>query len=216
MLPSCHHKLYQPVISILAYLLLCLSFFVDASNDPVGPQFPSYNTIIGIWACIICCRTKGAEDSLETALTDVSTFVSVGATSLVFDVVFSGVWGPGLLRGDNNAGGTRLTFIVFTIAMAVKAMLLLACATRIVLQNRSASARSEEVRGANGSLSESRFVDVEAPIEMEGGFHVAIPSRKNDATQSLSPQPPSFSPGLPGLISPGPTALSSQRIIETP
>ena len=192
---------------ILAYLLLCLSLFIDVSHDPTGPQFPSYNTVIGIWACIMYCRTEGKDDSSdETALTNRCTFVSVGATSLVFDVVFSSMWGSTLLRGNNNGSG-RITLIVFIIAMVVKAMLLLACFTRIVLQNRSA--RSREVREP-GSLSESRFVDVEAPFE-DG----LSSTRKNDAT--LSPlQPPPFSPGLPGLISPAPTNLSSRRIIETP
>ena len=189
---------------ILAHLLLCLSLFIDASHDPIGPQFPSYNTVVGIWACIICVSCGKDDPSGETALTNVSTFVSVGLTSLVFDVIFCGMWGPALLREYSNGGG-RVTFKAFIVAMVVKAMLLLACATRIVQQNTSA--KSREVREADGSLSESRFVDVEAP------FEDGLSSRKN-ATLS-PPQPAPFSPGLPGLISPAPTVLSS-RIIETP
>ena len=200
--PTCS-QLYQVTTKILAYLLLCLSLFIDASHDPTGPQFPSsYNTIIGIWACIISCGATGKDGSSdETALTNVSTFVSVGATSLVFDIVFCSMWGSSLFREYNG----RITLILFIVAMVVKAMLLSAYIARIVFLNRSV--RSREVREP-GSLSENRFVDVEAPFD-DG---LSSPIKNADETLSPLQQPPPFSPGLPGLISPAPT----NRRIETP
>ena len=198
-MPSC--KLQQ-VARILAGLLLCLSFLVDTSHDPFGAKFPTYTTIIAIWACISSCgRTdKGTTMCSDTILTDMGTFVSVGAASLVFDVIFCSVWGPSLLHDSS----TRLSFIVFAIQMAVKSLLLI-CAMRIMFIVR----RSEEEKEVEpGSLSESCFADVEASISMEDG------RKRREEDFSATPPPPPFSPGLPGLVSPAP--ILSRRNMETP
>lgn len=198
-MPSC--KLQQ-VARILAYLLLCLSFLVDTSHDPLGAKFPTYTTIIAIWACISSCgRTdKSTTTCSDTILTDMGTFLSVGAASLVFDVIFCSVWGASLLHDSS----TRLSFIVFTIQMAVKSLLLI-CAVRITCIVRRAE---EEKEAEPGSLSESCFADVEASISMEDG------RKRSEEGFSATPPPPPFSPGLPGLVSPAP--ILSKRNMETP
>lgn len=175
-IPSLQSNLLHSAFAIMACAVL-----TDISNIR---SFPSYNMCVGLVAAY--CGSYSAKTAAKTK-SQTSTFILLATLSLLFDVIFCGLWGGQIFAGYSSS--VKFSLIMFIITMFVKALGIYFGAS-IVTHDSLGSSNTTNVSScvggvpydpADGGIGSERAVEMTSP----GSISLQIDDDDNDDDENI-------------------------------
>eukprot|EP00970_Alexandrium_tamarense_P010607 scaffold2178_cov171-Alexandrium_tamarense.AAC.3 len=146
--------------------------------------FPSYNIVLAV----VALYGSGLQGDRQAALKSISVCAIIGAISIVADVLFCSFW----------AGETAMIYSSLAVSVAITSV---SPNDEVVLRDEaSVSTFSSRPRSADGAV---RSVRSSEPYTPDSKRKVTFHSEEDVDEPNVDGLHPPFTPGVPGLVSPG-------------